>query len=305
MNLGKGLTILNKDKHDSSLINKLYGGLNMSWTFVVLFAIASAILTSVFLMVPVFRNTSFERMGVTLEAWFFFAIIIMTNCKKPLESALKTFVFFLISQPLIYLIQVLVSSADWSIFNYYKYWFLLTLATFPMAYAGWYLTKKNWLSALILSPVLAFLGITAYQSGLHCLRHFPYLMITCLFCVMQIILYVLAFLPGKIRIVGILVPIAAACILLLRNPQADVNTAVFLPDEPVLSDSAVVMMREDPNMTVTIEKTGADSMVRIQADVFGSADFVIVDGENEYRYTVEVWQDDAGHTQIQITTRED
>ena len=86
--------------------DKLYGGLNMSWLTVILFAVATAVLSAVFLLVPVFQNTSFARMGETFEARIFFAIIIMANCKKPLESALKTFVFFVVSQPLIYLFQV-------------------------------------------------------------------------------------------------------------------------------------------------------------------------------------------------------
>ena len=32
------------------------------------------------------------EIGVTFKAWIFFAVIIMSNCQKPLESALKTFV---------------------------------------------------------------------------------------------------------------------------------------------------------------------------------------------------------------------
>ena len=101
------------------------------------------VLTAIFLIMPVFRNTSFERMGVYLEAWIFFAIIIMANCKTPLESALKTFIFFLISQPLIYLIQVPFSSMGWQLFGYYRTWFIWTLLTFPMAYIGWYIKKKT------------------------------------------------------------------------------------------------------------------------------------------------------------------
>ena len=64
--------------------DKLYGGLNMSWPVVILFATATAILTAIFLIVPIFKNTSFYRMGETFEAWIFFAVIIMANCKKPL-----------------------------------------------------------------------------------------------------------------------------------------------------------------------------------------------------------------------------
>ena len=50
------------------LTDKLYGGIRMSWITVILFAVGTAILTAVFLLLPIFENTSFERMGVTLEA---------------------------------------------------------------------------------------------------------------------------------------------------------------------------------------------------------------------------------------------
>ena len=160
------------------IADKLLGGLNMSWLTVILFAVGTAVITSVFLIVPLFKNSSFELMGVQYEAWIFFAVIIMANCKKPLESACKTFVFFLISQPLIYLFQVPFSLLGWGLFGYYRFWFILTLLTFPAAFVGWYITRKNWLSVLILAPVLGYLGIIAYDSTLHCFRHFPQLLIS-------------------------------------------------------------------------------------------------------------------------------
>ena len=136
-------------------VEKIYGGLNMSWPAVILFAVATAILSAVFLLVPIFRRTSFARMGETFEAWIFFAVIIMANCKKPLESALKTFVFFVVSQPLIYLIQVPFSEMGWGLFGYYRFWIVWTLLTFPMAYVGWYIFHATG------SIVLAFIGSMA------------------------------------------------------------------------------------------------------------------------------------------------
>ena len=63
----------------------LYGGIRMSWIKVILFAVVIAAVTAVFMIFPVFENTSFHNMGVTFEAWFFFAIIIMANCQSPIE----------------------------------------------------------------------------------------------------------------------------------------------------------------------------------------------------------------------------
>lgn len=287
------------------LLDKLYGGLNMNWLAVVLLAVGTAVLTAVFLIVPVFKNTSFERMGVTLEAWIFFAVIIMANCKKPLESALKTFVFFLISQPLIYLIQVPFSALGWGLFRFYRTWFIWTLLSFPAAFVGWYIKKKNWLSLLILLPVLFLLTSTYLEGFQSALRHFPRLLFTAVFCLLQVLLYLLAFTENVWqKLAGLLLPLAAALILLLARPQVDINGAVFLPGDTVLSENAVVSMAEDSPIGVTIEHTGEDSMIRIRTAQYGTAAFVIRDGETEYRYTVEIYEDEGGHSQIRVTPAE-
>ena len=291
-----------------SFLSRLYGGLNMSWPVVIAMAVGSAIITAVFLILPLFKNTSFERMGVYLEAWFFLAILIMSNCKKPLESAQKTFVFFLVSQPLIYLIQVPFSSLGWGLFGFYRYWFILTLLTFPMAYIGWFITKKNWLSVLILSPVLAFMGVTACQSGLFCFRHAPHLLVTAVFCLLQILIYVTVFFPDlPKRVVGILIAVIAAVTVVMTMRKVEINGNSFLPDNPVLTEAAVVEPQNDSSddalAVITIERTGEDSMVRIQADSYGEMDFSIRDGDMEYLYTLEIYEDDTGHNQIRIRER--
>ena len=101
----------------------------MSWAKVLLLAVVSAVITSVLLIVPSLKGTSFQDPGTYLECWFFLAIIIIVNCKKWWEASLKCFVFFLVSQPLIYLIQVPFNAHGWGIFQYYKTWFILTILT--------------------------------------------------------------------------------------------------------------------------------------------------------------------------------
>ena len=284
---------------------RLFGGLKMNWLTVLLMAAGSALITSVFICIRLFRNTSFERMGVYLEAWFLFAIIIMSNCRKPLESAVKTFVFFLVSQPLIYLLEVVLFGYEWSVFNYYRYWFMMTLLTFPMAYVGWYIKKKNWLSALIISPVLAFMGAVIHDCGSFCIRNFPRLLVTCIFCALQIVLYVTAFFPEGLwkKMTGYLIPVIVIVCMLLFLPKLDMTTRMFLPDDPVLTDQATAITEEGSVAEVTVYSTGKDSMVEIHAHDFGSADFVITDGDREYRYTLTVYEDDGGHTQIEVKAR--
>ena len=285
----------------AQLTDRLFGKLKMSWGKVILFAIAAAVLTTVFLTLPVFKNTSFERMGVHLEAWIFFAVIIMSNCEKPLESALKTFVFFLISQPLIYLFQVPFSSMGFGIFQYYPHWFMLTLMTFPAAYIGWYIRKKSWLSLLILLPVLVFLtqiGVSSFQFAF---GHFPYRLVTAVFCLLQVVLYLYAFTSDwRQKLAGFLIPLALMFVFTALQPQVDINGTHFLPDEPVLSESASVVAEDGGIAQITIERTGTDSMVRIRSKQFGTMDFSIRDGETTYTYTVTIYQDSSGSTQIDI-----
>ena len=283
--------------------DKLFGGIDMKWWKVIVFAVAAAVVTAVFLIVPIFLKTSFIRMGETFEAWILFAVIIMSNCKKPLESALKTLVFFLVSQPLIYLFQVPFSSMGWQLFGYYRYWFIFTLLTFPMAFVGWYIRKKNWLSLLIFSPILLYLTLIYVDSFRFTFKHFPYHLVTALFCLGQVVIYLYVFTPKLWqRLVGFLVPLAAVVILTLFTPALDMSTTNFLPDDPKLTDSAVVTTANTDIASVSVSETGEDSMVLIQAKDYGTTEFTINDDGKDYRYTLEIYEDDDGHPQTRITS---
>ena len=282
--------------------DKLYGGLNMSWLTVLAMAVGTAVLTAVFLTVPIFADTSFERMGVTFEAWIFFAIIIMANCKSPLDSALKTFVFFLISQPLIYLLQVPFSSLGWGLFGFYRYWFIWTLLTFPAAYVGWFIKKKNWLSLLILAPILYILTAD-YVSGFRdAVRHFPRMIVMAVFCLGQVLLYLYVFTGNRWqKLLGFFVPLAIVVFGLLFRPQIQLNCTNFLPGDPILTEDAVVAVENPETAAISIERTGPDSMIRIQSEKYGTTAFTITDGDNEYHYLLEIYEDDSGYSQVRIT----
>ncbi len=291
-------------KQGICMTERLFGALPMGWPTVLAFAAAAAALTAVFLICPVFKGSSFERMGVTFEAWIFFAVIIMANCNKPLEAACRTFVFFLVSQPLIYLLQVPFSALGWQLFGYYRYWFLWTLLTFPMAYIGWYIKKKNWLSVLILAPVLAFLGFTAFDSARQCLRSFPHLLITALFCLLQILLYVAAFFPDRRqKLVGLLVSAAAAAVFFFVTPQVDLTVIEPLPGEPVFSETASIAAEDSSIVNAQFHDPEA-GVVYLHAQKYGSTTLVIRDEGTESRYTLEVCRDEKGQDRIRITPQE-
>ena len=286
-------------------IDKLFGGIDMKWWKVIVFAVAAAALTFAFLILPIFEKTSFQRMGVYFEAWIFFAVIIMSNCKRPLESALKTFVFFLISQPLIYLFQVPFSEFGWQLFGYYRNWFIWTLLTFPMAFVGWYIRKRNWLSLLILSPALVFLTFTYVSSFVFTIKHFPYQLVTALFCLGQVVVYLYAF-TSKLwmRLLGFLLPLAVVIGYMLLTPQVNMYSTVFLPDDPVFTENAVAESDDADMAEITVTETGESSMISIKAKEYGVTGFIVRDGDKEYRYTLEIYEDDEGHPQTLITPLE-
>ena len=286
--------------------NRVFGGLPMSWPVVIFMAIATAGLTALFLINPIFENTSFVRMGETFEAWILFAVLIMSNCKKPLESALKTFVFFLISQPLIYLIQVPFSDLGWGLFMYYRYWFLLTILTFPAALAGWFITKRSWLSLLILTPVLFYLGITGVWGFKFAAVHFPYQIVTGVFCILQVLWYAYAFTENIWqRLVGIIVPLAAGVVMMFFGmSHVDLTANAFLPGEVSLSENAVITSDDNDMVTFSVDETGREGMINFHVNRFGKTHFTITDGGKTYRYSFEAYEDEGGHTQTRINRAE-
>lgn len=178
-------------------LRKLFFGIDMTWGKVIIFAIATAILAAFCLFFPVLANSSFNRIGVTFEAWIFFALIIIMNCKKPLEAGAKTFIFFLISQPLIYLLQVPFNVFGWGIFMYYPRWFIWTLLTFPGAIVAWYVKKDNIISGVILAVATAFLGYMMIDAAISCVRNFPNNLLAVIFMILEIVIFIMVLLKNK------------------------------------------------------------------------------------------------------------
>lgn len=147
-----------------------------------LFAVLAAVVTAVLLILPFTKNTSFANIGVSFECWIVFAVFIIFNCDRATEAGLKTFVFFLISQPLIYLLQVPFSPMGWDLFSYYPRWFIFTVLCLPGGMLAWLVKKQNAASALILSVATGLLGGHGVYYLLSCLRRFPYYLLSTVFC---------------------------------------------------------------------------------------------------------------------------
>ena len=197
-------------------MKKLFGGINLTWKKLILFAIIAGIYTAIMALIPITKDTSFRDIAIQFEWWILFGIIIISNSKSPLDSSLKCFVFFLISQPLVYLIQVPFSSMGWSLFGYYKYWFYWTIACLPMGYIGYYIKKKNWLSVIILSPMIVFLTYLGLGYINNAIQSFPHHLLSGISCFLIIIAVVLClFDKKKLRLVSFGIALITTIVLLV------------------------------------------------------------------------------------------
>lgn len=235
------------------MLQKLFGGIKMTWPKLILFAVISGIVTGlVALLVP--DGNSFRMIAVTFEAWIVLAIIVIVNCDKPLEAACKTFVYFLISQPLVYLVQVPFNSLGFGLFKYYyPTWFYWTIATFPGAFIAWFIKRDDWIAALILSVALCGLILLGTGYLMDVIRRFPKFLVAMLFCFGSVPVLILCILHNKNpRLIATGISIAALVGILvfqfLGGTGAQTYRTAFSLDEkkfPVTGEWTVRL--EDPD----------------------------------------------------------
>lgn len=180
-------------------MKRLFGGLNMTWPKVILFAMATGIYTGLVMLVPFLHETSFQDIGVSYEWWVVFAVIVVVNCNKSWEAMLKCFVFFLFSQPLVYLVEILFGALapDMGWLYYRSIWLPMTMLTLPGGFIAYFCKKQNVLGAVILglgNTIQAFMGLHYFGTAA---KHFPRHLLTALFCVASI--FVMSFLIQKER----------------------------------------------------------------------------------------------------------
>lgn len=187
-------------------LEKLFGGLNLTWPKLIIFALLAGLYTGAMAMLPFAKGTSLADISISFEWWVLFGVLIIVNSKTPLDSALKCFVFFLISQPLVYLVQVPFYSGGWSIFGYYKNWIIWTLLTLPMGFIGHYMKKDKWWGLVILVPMMAFVGYHFSTFLRNVVADFPYHLLSAIFCAVTVLLYPVAvFRNKKIKYVGLII----------------------------------------------------------------------------------------------------
>ena len=234
------------------IMKKLFGGLNVTWPKLILFAVICGVYTGVVAMIPALRDTSFQDISITFECWVLFAIILIVNAKSPLDSALKVFVFFLISQPLVYLVQAPFHEMGFELFKYYPPWFMWTLLTFPMAFVGHYMKKDKWWSLMILVPMLFFVGYHYMNFFGEAVHFFPQHLLSALFCAATMIIYPLFIFGDKrLRLIGVAISVA---ILLAASVWGFMDQRSHTYDTSMLSSgSETCGVEYDDSYTVSLE----------------------------------------------------
>lgn len=282
-------------------MKKLFGNINMTWKKLIIFAVITGVYTAIMALLPITKETSFRDIAIMFEWWILFGIIIIVNSRSPKDSALKCFVFFLISQPLIYLIQVPFSYMGWGLFKYYRYWFIWTLLTLPMGYIGYYIKKKNIISMIILLPMLLVMGYLGVGYLTSMLEDFPHHLLSMLFCfIVPIIIILNIFDKVKYKVISIIIFILSLLGLFLYNGTSSKYETYKSLDEYnlILEDNAYISI-----FTARVASYGNASLIkgdtyslRVSGVQKGKYEFTITDDINEYNF--EYYYDKENQTVI-------
>lgn len=246
-------------------IRKYFGGIKMTWAKVIIFAVVTAVITAGLNEIHALNNTSFQDIAISYECWILFAVFIIVNCKTWWEASLKCFVFFLISQPLIYLIEVPFETIGWGVFQYYRFWFIMTVLTLPGAAIAFQLKRKNWLSVAVLSVATAFLAAMCVDYFDTALHNFPHHLLSSIFCLALAVFFVFVLLDDKKHRIAalaiIVVALAAATGIIVKNNSGEHSTLLTLDDGEwtcTVEDDTVasVEINNGNQATITSKKNG-------------------------------------------------
>ena len=261
-------------------MKNILGGINLTWPKVIVMAIIMGVYTAIMAMLGVVHDTSFSDLTVTFEVWIFFGIFIIMNSKSAKDSALKCFIFFLISQPLVYLIQDFVNHSN--LFNiYYRYWFMWTIACIPMGFVGYYMKKDKWYGLFILVPILLLLSgeYSTYLS--ETMFSFPRHLLTTIFCIITLIIYPLVIFNNKIiKITGVTISsllIVIMSVLCILKPPIYSTDILISGEEYKFDDTYNVYLKDNKygDLSIVYEDSIETWLVHADFKKSGKTEFVL------------------------------
>lgn len=261
-------------------MKKMFGGINLTWKKLIIMAIIVGIYTGIMAMLPIVKDTSFSDLTVTFEVWIFFGIFIIMNSKSAKDSALKCFIFFVISQPLVYLVQDVIKHSN-LFFTYYRFWIAWTIACIPMGFVGYYMKKDKWWGLLILVPMLLFTAVECAGYFSKAMFSFPRHLLTTISCICALIIYPLAiFNNKKIKIVGVVISgiliilMILACII---NPPIYSTNILSNDGKYQFDDSykAYLLEKKYGDLKIDCEDETKDCMILAEFKKAGKTELIL------------------------------
>ena len=197
------------------------GERSFPWWKVLLFAAVTGVYTGAVMLFPALKDSSFQDIGISYECWIVFAVWVVTGCRRPLEAACKCFVFFLISQPLVYLTEVVFGSlsVEMACHYYFRIWLPMTMLTLPGGFIAWYCKKQTVFGGIVLGIANGMELLLGIVYALCVYRDFPHHLLTALFCFASVpAMTLLLQRTKKSRTAAFLTPLvlAAAALLFLK-----------------------------------------------------------------------------------------
>ena len=272
-------------------MKKLFGGIDLNWKKLIIFAIIAGVYTAIMAMLPIAKDTSFADITISFEVWILFGIFIIMNSKSAKDSALKCFVFFLISQPLVYLIQDIINHSNLFL-TYYRFWIIWTILTIPMGFIGYYMKKDKWWGLAILTPILIFLGI--HYSGFlgQTIYNFPYHLLSTLFCIVTMLLYpICIFSNKKVKVTGAIISIL---IILIMSIITLTNNTVY--NTTVLTNGGSAGAVFDDSYNVYLEDSSYGKVYIMYNE--GLEDYVVNAEFTRAGKTNIILEDSNGHKEV-------
>ena len=187
----------------------------MRWPHVLLFALLAGVYTAAVMLFSCLENTSFQDIAITFEWWVIFAVIIVVNCEKSWEAILKCFVFFVISQPVVYTVEVLAGALSLDkAWIYLQLWLPKIILTLPGGFIAYFCKKQTIPGSIVLglgNTIQAVMGV--FYLGM-VIRNFPYHLLTVLLCFASIIWMSLFIQKSKKhRLIAIILPFVCTALI--------------------------------------------------------------------------------------------
>ena len=157
--------------------------LPVTWPAVCGYAAGIGIYVGVINQIQPLYNTSFRDIAVTPEWWVLFAVLIVSNCKSAWEAGLKCLVFFLISQPLVYLVELPTLGWEKALFYYTRIWLPVSLLTLPGGAVAFFAKKQNMVGAAVLGVGNTVVALVGESYFLQLCRAFPRHLLTVISCI--------------------------------------------------------------------------------------------------------------------------